>query len=133
MNRSSARTNFEIKPNIDPNSFPRSFRILGKSVNIVAKMTQILDLGEVWAALGAYQGVFVVSWASWVCLAASWVLLRASWGRLGRRLGRVLGASWGLLGVPWGNFKRPLGRPGEYWRVLKHLGDVLGSIFVAKL
>ena len=62
VNRSSARTNFEIKPNIDPNSFPRSFKILGKSVNIVAKMTQILDLGEVWAALGAYQGVFVVSW-----------------------------------------------------------------------
>ena len=60
VNRSSARTNFEIKPNIDPNSFPRSFKILRKSVNIVAFMTEILGLGEVWAALGAYQGVFVV-------------------------------------------------------------------------
>ena len=53
--------------------------------------------------------------------------------RLGGALGGVLGASWGLLGVSWGNFKRPLGHPGAYWRVLKHLGDVLGSIFVATL
>ena len=29
---------------------------------IVDKMTPILGLGEVWVALGAYQGVFVVSW-----------------------------------------------------------------------
>ena len=53
--------------------------------------------------------------------------------RLGGALGGVLGASWGLLGVSWGNVKRPLGHPGAYWRVLKHLGDVLGSIFVATL
>ena len=51
----------------------------------------------------------------------------------GGALGGVLGASWGLVGVSWGNFKRPLGHPGAYWRVLKHLGDVLGSIFVATL
>jgi len=38
------------------------FKIQRKSVNIVAKMIQILSLGEVWAALGAYQSVFVVSW-----------------------------------------------------------------------
>ena len=53
--------------------------------------------------------------------------------RLGGALGGVLGASWGLLGVSWGNFKRPLGHPGAYWRVLKHLGVVLGSIFEATL
>ena len=32
-----------------------------------------------------------------MCLAASWLLLRASWGRLGRRLGRVLGSRGGVL------------------------------------
>ena len=53
--------------------------------------------------------------------------------RLGGALGGVLGASWDLLGVSWRNSKRPLRHPGAYWRVLKHLGDVLGSILVATL
>ena len=39
-----------------------------------------------------------------MCLAASWVLLRAFWGRLGRRLGRVLGSRGGVLG----EFQAPL-------------------------
>ena len=52
--------------------------------------------------------------------------------RLGSAFGSLLGASWALLGVSWGSFQRPLGHPEAYWRVLEHLGDVLGSIFVAK-
>ena len=51
--------------------------------------------------------------------------------RPGGAFGSLLGASWALLGVSWGNFKRPLGHPEAYWRVLEHLGDVLGYIIVA--
>ena len=41
---------------------PRSFKIPEKSFKIVAKMVQDRGLEEVWAALGAYRGVLVVSW-----------------------------------------------------------------------
>ena len=66
VDRSSGRTNFEIKPNIiskiDPKSLPTSFKIPEKSIKIVGKIVQNRGLGEVWAALGDYRGVLVVSW-----------------------------------------------------------------------
>ena len=55
-----------------------------------------------------------------MCLAASWLLLRASWGRLGRRLGRVLGSRGGVLG----EFQAPL---RASWGVLACLEASRGS------
>ena len=54
-------------------------------------MAQHPGLGEVWAALGAYRGVFVVSWD---VLGVSCGVL----GRLGRRHGRVLVSLGDVLG-----------------------------------
>ena len=56
-----------------------------------------------------------------MCLAASWVLLRSFWGRLGRRLGRVLGSRGGVLG----EFQAPL---RASWDVLKGLGVSWGRL-----
>ena len=80
-------------------------------------MVQDRGLEEVWAALGAYRGVLVVSWgflgAFWGVLGTSVGVLgafwgaswEASWGHLGRRPGRVLGRP----GVVLGGFEASLG------------------------
>ena len=126
MNRSSARTSFENESKKRSKFSYRSCKNVEKSFKIVAETVQNRSLEEVWVALGANWGVFVVSWG----------ILRVSCGVLGdswSALQGVLGAFSGFLGVAWGNFGRPLGHPGAYWRILERLGDVLGLIFVAMI
>ena len=62
-----------------------------KKSSVVSKHRSKFDSKKVWAALGAYQGVFVVSWD---VLGVSCGVL----GRLGMRHGRVLGSLGDVLG-----------------------------------
>ena len=123
------KSNLKSSPGIDPKSLPRSFKIPPTIVQNRRQNSLKSRSGGVWAALGAYRGVLVVSWCvlglSCGALGVSWSVLKApweaSWARFGASrgcLGRVSGASWGVLG-----------RLGASWA---RLGGVLGSIFVAQ-
>ena len=121
MNRSSARTSFEIKPKIDPNSLPGSFKIQRNHETSSPKRSKI----EVWGRSGSLFDLIGASLsclgASCVCLVASWVLLRASWEPRGRHPGRILGSPGRVLG----EFQAPL---GASWDVLACLGASWGRL-----
>ena len=115
VKRSSARASFEIKPKIDPNSLPGSFKIQKNHETSSPKRSKI----EVWGRSGRLFDLIGASlscfWASCVCLVASWVPLRAFWEPLGRRPGRILGSPGRVLGES----QAPL---GASWGVLACLG-----------
>ena len=116
---------------INPNLLPRSFKKPPpkKGFEIVAKMIQNRVVGEVWAALGAYRGVLVVSWG---VLGLSCGVVGVSCERLEGPLRGVLGAFLGFLRMSWEGFRRLLGHLGASWGALERLGGVLGSIFLSK-
>ena len=119
VNRSSARTSFEIKPQIDPNSLPGSFKIQKNHETSSPKRSKI----EVWGRSGRLFDLIGASMlclgASCVCLVASWVPLRASWEPLGRRPGRILGSHVSNLGAIW---ELSGGLVGTFW-------DLIGTIW----
>ena len=90
-----------------------------KSIKNRPKITQNRTPKEVWAALGAYRGVLVVSWGF---LKAFWGVPGTSWSLLGS----VLAASWGHPGGLLEGLAAPL---GASWGLPVRPGSLLGLIF----
>ena len=90
-----------------------------KSIKNRPKITQNRTPKEVWAALGAYRGVLVVSWGF---LKAFWGVPGTSWSLLGS----VLAASWGHPGGLLEGLEAPL---GASWGLPVRPGSLLGLIF----
>ena len=94
-------------------------KVYQKSIKNQPKITQNRTPKGVWAALGAYRGVLVVSWGF---LKAFWGVPGTSWGLLGS----VLAASWGHPGGLLEGLEAPL---GASWGLPVRPGSLLGLIF----